>query len=163
MHKGFLKNLSRIKLDQLGVLKDCTAVLGKSEYGSIYKLFNGESDNWWWRSISKKELTPDYYAIVLFISHIDYGRRMSIKTYLNFVQNSVNNSKTPVSSTICGIMIGNIVFVKDVYNNQTYKFNFDINTEDNVTIKSIGSSFDNVYFRGIFNLKNCPFYCPISC
>jgi hypothetical protein len=163
MHNGFLKNLLKIKPDQLGVLKNCVAVLGKSEYGSIYNLLNGKSNNWWWRSINKKELNPDYYAIVLFISHIDFGNRISIATYQNLLQSKINHSKAPISSTICGIMISNIVFVKDVYNDPTYQLNFDINTEDNVIIKSTGTSFDNICFRGIFNLKNCPFYCPISC
>lgn len=162
MHREFLKNLSRIKPKQLGVLKNCTAVLGKSESGSIYRLFSNQLNNWWWRSISQKELTPDYFAVVLFFSHIDMGTRVSLKTYQTMIQSKLDGTKTPISSTISGIMIGNIVFVKDAYDDQSYEFNFEINTENNVMIKSTGAISDDICFRGVFDLKTCPFYCPIS-
>ena len=162
MHKDFLKNLSRIKPDQLGVLKNCTAVLGKSESGSLLDLFNNKSKNWWWKSIGRKELTPDYYAVVLFISYVDFGIRISLKTHQNILQSKIDGVKASLSATICGIMIGNIIFVKDAYNDKSYKFNFDINTEDNVQLRSIGTTSENVCFRGIFDLKTCPFYCSVS-
>lgn len=162
MHKEFLKSLIKIKQDKLGSLKNCTAVLGKSESGSIYQLLNGKSNNWWWKTISAKELTPDYYAIVLFISHIDLGTKLSLKSYNNIMQSKANNTKAPISSTICGLMISNIIFLKDAYYDPSFKIDFEINTEDNVMIKSIGTTSDNFCYKGLFDLRTCPFYCPIS-
>lgn len=72
-----------------------------------------------------------------------------------------NGLKAPISATICGVMIGNIVFVNELYDGE-YKFDFSLNTEDGVMLKSIGSTSNDVSFRGIFNIKNCPFYCPVS-
>ena len=154
--------MSRIKPNQLGVLKNCTAILGKSEAGSIYKLLNGESDNWWWKSINQKELTPEYYAVILFVSYIDFKDKISLKTYQTIMCSKLDKSKVPISSTISGIMLGNIVFVKDAYDDPSYKFNFEINTENNVQLNSRIVSQNDVCFRGIFNLKTCPFYCSIS-
>lgn len=162
MHKGLLQNLRKIRPDQLGVLKDCVAVLGKSDAGSLYKLLNNESNNWWWTSVSKKEITPNYYAVVLFLSYIDYNQRMSLKMFQSLMKSKIDHIKAPISATICGIMIGNIVFVKDIYNDKSYKFDFKINTEDDVPVKSIGIAFDNICFKGLFNLKTCPFYCNIQ-
>jgi hypothetical protein len=156
-----LKNLVKINSDRLGALKNTTAILCKSESGSIYKLLNGESNNWWWRSISGSEISPEYYAIVMFVSYMNAGKMVSIPQFRLLINNTISNTKTPISSTITGLLIGNILFIKDAYYDPNYKLDFQIEVENNIKLK-YSRLTNNVCFRGIFDIRTCCYYHYVS-
>jgi hypothetical protein len=159
MHK-LINNLIKIDNSKLGVLSGTTAILGKCENESLSDLMNSKSDNWWWKSINRNEIDLNYYAVVLFISYIDHNRLISINQYTNLVKNKNFGTKIPISSIISGIMIGDIVFIKDIYKDNKFKMNFEIKTNDDLSL--IGIQSNAAYLRGLFDIRNCPFYSVIK-
>lgn len=141
-----LRKLTRISREELGALDASLKLLGKYDGSEPLSLIiSGGVKHWWWRSATKDEcLTPNYFAITLFVSHAGSCGALN-----------PTNEKLLQSSSITGLMIGNIIFLKDRY--KTTQFDFKLTTEDDHTFK-YGQHVYQVGFRGIFDLRTCSYY-----
>lgn len=155
----YLKNLIKISKDDLGSLDDSIGILGKHNTTPLSNVVRGETNDWWWKTVSSEEIANPYYkAVVLFMSYIDYNRRMNINRFMNIMNSKINNTKIEISSTISGVMIGNVLFLKSRLPTKKFDMKFDINTDNSINISRLGVTINDCCFKGVFNLKTARFY-----
>jgi hypothetical protein len=154
-----LRNLIKVNKNDLGSLDDSIGILGRHSTTPLSNVVRGETNDWWWKSVSYEEAANPYYkAVVLFMSHVDYNNRINVANFLKVVNSKINNSKIEINATISGIMIGNILFLKTVSPTKKFDMKFDINTDNSVNISRLGVTINDCCFKGVFNLKLARFY-----
>ena len=139
----------KIGKDRLGALEGTQKILGCFDGPEpLSQVISKKVANWKWKSVSQADITPDYYAVTLFIKHA--------KAFVPaFFMKRFQLGKIDIDASIIAVMIGNIIFLKDSY--PTTEMDLDIDTDDKSAITMRGNIIKGV-FRGIFDFNTCSYY-----
>jgi hypothetical protein len=152
--------VKRISRNDLGYIEDCVPFIGRYAGNCpLNKVVRGQTDYWVWETVDANVIDPNFHVIILYISDINIGRVVGIKSYINILNQYIKDNKGKILATIRGILINDILFLNERLKS-TKELSFDLTTDDEITGRD-GTIFNDMKLYGTFNIKDCLFYCKL--
>lgn len=152
--------MKQINRNDLGYLENCVPFIGRYAGNCpLNKVVRGQTDYWIWETVDSSVIDPNFHAIVLYISDINIGRIVGIKSYITLLNQYIKNDQGRILATIRGILINDIIFLNE-RSKSSKELSFDLATDDEVEGRD-GTIFKDITLYGTFNIKDCLFYCKL--
>lgn len=161
----FLNKLKEVKEESLGAVEGCMPFLCKyCGNESLVDVVRGNVKKCIWRSITVEEAESSNQMSVMFVKYININNaKHSAYNLLKVLaqHKAVTLKSEPIIwASVSGILIEDVLFLKSKHR-VSNKIQFNISTSEEVYIKHLGKTLNDITVKGRYDINTCSYYCNL--